>query len=278
MTAQTGLYVQNLADGSGATARGSRLAMGGLLAKNTDGTVKVGVLADGQGPVVTGTSGMSYNIRTHVAVTKMSDANGATLVPNYGTVNVATDPAPGSNSRIDIIYVLQRHLTVDGGSDVVNTPIFGVAKGNAASSPQPPSIPTGALELARVPVTVNTTATSGLTFTQGAITTANAGSQHQFLGKRWGVDYDASKHAVKTLTWQTAPSTDTNGIAPVVANLSTYFTGVASVQLTGSGDDPLRSPKAIITGNALNAYCYGANGSGLISTAVSMDVTIVGWV
>lgn len=175
MTAQTGLFVQQLADGSGTTAKGARQALAGLLAKNTDGTVKVGVLADGLGAVVTGAAGMSYSIRKHVAVTKVSEANGPTLVANDGTVSVATDPAPGSNSRIDTIWVQQRHLAVDGGADTVNTPLFGVAKGAAAASPSAPTIPTGALELARVTVPSGTTATSGLTFTQGAQTSANGG-------------------------------------------------------------------------------------------------------
>lgn len=171
MTAHVGLFVQQLADGSGATAKDARNAIAGLLAKNADGTVRVGVLADSQGPVVTGAAGMTYNIRKHVAVTKMSEANGPTLVPNDGSVSVTTDPAPGSNSRIDVIYVQQRHLAVDGGSDTVNTPIFGVAKGTASATPVVPVIPTGALELARATVTAGTTATSGLTITQGQWTT-----------------------------------------------------------------------------------------------------------
>jgi hypothetical protein len=174
VTALTGLYVQQLATGPGATARSSRLALAGLLAKNPDGTVKTGVLVDGQGPVVTGTAGMSYSIRSHVAVTKVSEANGPTLVPNDGTVVLATDPAPGSNSRIDTIWVRQQHIEGDGGTGTtINTPEFGVAKGAASATPAKPSVPTGALELASVPVTAGTTATSGLTFTQAASTTAN---------------------------------------------------------------------------------------------------------
>lgn len=176
MAAQTGLFVQQLADGSGTTAKGARQALAGLLAKNSDGTVRVGVLADGLGAVVTGAAGMTYNIRKHVAVTKVSEANGPTLVANDGSVSVSTDPAPGTNSRIDVIWVQQRHLVVDGGSDAVNTPVFGVAKGPTAAVPAVPSIPAGATELARVTVTAGTTATSGLTFTQGPWTVANGGS------------------------------------------------------------------------------------------------------
>lgn len=178
MTAQTGTYVQQLADGSGASARGARLAQAGLLAKNADGTVRVGVLADGQGPVVTGNAGMSYTIRKHVAVTKTSEANGPTLVPNDGNVTVTTDPAPAANSRIDIVWVQQRHLAVDGGADTVNTPLFGVAVGEPGAAPGAPTnlLPTGALELARTTVTAGTVATSGLVFIQAPWTVATGGT------------------------------------------------------------------------------------------------------
>lgn len=170
VAAQAGLFVARDAGGNGTTAKGARLALAGLLAKNSDGTVKVGVLADGQGPVVTGAAGMSYNVRKHVAVTKASEANGPVLVPNDGTVSVTTDPAPGSNSRIDVIYVLQPLVTGDGGSSSSVAPIIDVAKGAVAASPSVPAIPSGALELARVTVPSGTTATSGLTFTQGPFT------------------------------------------------------------------------------------------------------------
>lgn len=171
MTAQTGLFVARDAGGNGTTPKGARTALAGLLAKNADGTVKVGVLADGQGPVVTGAAGMSYSVRKHVAVTKASEANGPVLVPNDGTVSVSTDPAPGSNSRIDVVYVWQRLVSGDGGSETTVAPVIDVAKGAASATPAVPAIPTGALELARATVPSGTTATSGLTFTQGPTTT-----------------------------------------------------------------------------------------------------------
>jgi hypothetical protein len=170
MAGQPGLFVRQLANGSGTTPQGARQALAGLLAKNADGTVKTGVIADGQGAVVSGAAGMSYSIRKHVAVTKASEINGPTLVPNDGPVTVTTDPAPGSNSRIDIIYVLQRLVSGDGGSETTNQPLYDVAKGAVSATPVAPSLPTGALELARTTVTAGTTATSALTFTQGQLT------------------------------------------------------------------------------------------------------------
>lgn len=175
MTHHTGSWVARDAGGNGTTAQGSRLASGGLLSKNSTSAldVRTGVLFDGGGPVVTGAAGMTYSIRAHVAVTKMSNANGPTLVPNDSTVSVSTDPAPGSNSRIDVIWVRQRHVTGDGGSESSVAPEFGVAKGSSSVTPSAPSIPAGAVELSRATVTTGTTATSGLTFTPGRWTVAN---------------------------------------------------------------------------------------------------------
>lgn len=176
MVAQAGLFVARDAGGNGTTAKAARQALAGLLAKNSDGTVRTGVLADGAGAVVTGAAGMSYSIRKHVAVTKATEANGPVLVPNDGTVSVTTDPAPGSNSRIDVIYVWQRLVSGDGGSETTVAPVIDVAKGAASAVPSAPSIPGGALELARVTVPAGTTATSGLTFTQGQWTTTTGGT------------------------------------------------------------------------------------------------------
>jgi hypothetical protein len=171
MTLHTGTWVARNSLNNGTTARDARLADAGLIAKNANGTIRTGVLADGQGPVVTGAAGMSYNIRKFVAVTSAGETQGAVLVPNDGNVSVSTDPAPGSNSRIDVIYVLQNFITGDGGTGDNNTPEFGVARGAASATPSAPAIPTGGLELARVTVTAGTQATSGLTFTQGPRTT-----------------------------------------------------------------------------------------------------------
>lgn len=174
MTGHTGLFVAPVpGTTTGATAKDARLALAGLLAKNADGAVRVGVMADGLGPVVTGTAGMSYRIRKHVAVTKVSEANGPVLVPNDGDLLVSTDPSPGSNSRIDVIWVRQPHVTGDGGSETTVSPEYGVTRGATSAVPSKPAVPTGATELASVPVTAGTTATSGLTFTPGRWTAAN---------------------------------------------------------------------------------------------------------
>lgn len=280
MAAQTGTFVQQLADGSGATAKGARLAQAGILAKAADGTVRVGVLFDGQGAVVTGAAGMTYNVRKHVAVTKVSEANGPTLVPNDGSVSVSTDPAPGSNSRIDVIWVQQRHLVVDGGSDTVNTPVFGVAKGATAAVPVAPSIPTGALELARVTVSSGTTATSGLTFTQGPVTSPTGAAVHvRGSGLLWGVAFDPSRHIPVVFSNNVDLTPNATGDITLITDLKASFKGVSGAVASPAIASPLLISPSVFA-DVLGARLYNAGGSALNTGSGSQRVsfTVHGWV
>lgn len=177
MTAQRGLWIAQDGSGNGTTPKGARLATGGLLAHDgaTPLGVRKGVVFDGGGPVVTGTAGMSYDVRAFVVATMASSANGPTIVANDATVNVATGAAPGSGSRIDVVWVRQKLLAGDGGSETGNEAEIGVTQGVASGSPSAPAIPTGALSLAQVTVTAGTTATNTLVFTRSHQWTAAAG-------------------------------------------------------------------------------------------------------
>lgn len=178
MTGLTGLFVARDGSNNGTVPKGARQALGGLLAGNGASALDVrkGVLVDALGPVVAGTAGMSYDVRAFRAVTMTSTANGPVVVSNDATVNVTTTAAPGSNSRIDVVWCRQHLVAGDGGSDSDVTLEIGVTQGTAAASPSVPSIPTGALSLAQVTVTSGATATNTLTFTRShAWTTGNGG-------------------------------------------------------------------------------------------------------
>lgn len=288
MAAQTGLFVHQLPDGSGTTSRGARLALAGLLAKNTDGTVKTGVLADGLGPVVTGTAGMSYSIRKHVAVTKASEVNGPTLVPNDGAVTVPTDPAPGTNSRIDIIYVLQRLISGDGGSETTNQPLYAVAKGVTSATPVAPPLPAGALELARTTVTVGTTATSGLTFTYGTWTTTSGGKLpladtlvESGASALWGAAFNAVTHQRKIFSDTVVVVPNASGDVALILDLTTRFAGVSSVVATPGDVGPVTSQiKTQVSGNTLGARLFNGAGTPLAEASGNQRVNFVvcGWV
>lgn len=130
---------------------------------------QAGVLPGSSSPLVQGLSGFSYQVNAAAWVTSRGASDGYHLWGNDGPVLVATDPAPGGGlSRIDIIYALHPSNGENGDTDSV--PVIAVAKGTAASSPVAPTLPTGALELARNTMTSTATSTNsaGNTITQSA--------------------------------------------------------------------------------------------------------------
>lgn len=178
MTAQNGTWVSRDASDNGTTPASARLATGGMLAKNgaSGRDVRKGVLWDNGTPVVTGTASMAYSIRACNVVVMPSASQGPIIVPNDGDITVATTASPGSNSRIDVIWVRQHLVAADGGADTDVIAEFGVTQGTAAASPSAPAIPTGAVELASATVTTGTTATNTLTISQTHLWTVANGA------------------------------------------------------------------------------------------------------
>lgn len=160
-------------DSGGLSITDWRLIMSGLIARDGSGAPRLGVFPTHTTAIVTGTSGMSYSVGSFIAATSRNGA-GIELVANDGATAVATTAAPGSNSRIDVIWVRCRFPSyTDSGQ---TTPTFGVTQGTAAGSPTKPAIPAGALELATATVPSSATATnSGVVITQTFRYTATAG-------------------------------------------------------------------------------------------------------
>lgn len=164
MTKHTGWPVARDAGGNGTTAKGARLASGGLVAATAAILgVRRGVFVDNMAPVVSGTGGMAYEVRQFRGVTMTTTSNGPVLVAIDSPETVSTSAAPGSNSRIDVIWVRQHLVSGDGGSDSDVELEIGVTQGSVGAAPSVPSIPSGALALARATVTAGATQTSGLT-------------------------------------------------------------------------------------------------------------------
>lgn len=154
-----------------------KLAQSGLLMKRGAGSnlIRSGLFFDTTVNIVTGTSGMSYNVAAFTAALSRGAAAGTVLLCNDGTVNVPTTAAPGSNSRIDVVYAWQREFSLDG---VDSNPVIGVVQGTPAAVPVAPSLSAfpGAIELARITVPAGVTATnSGTTIVQSTRFTAAAG-------------------------------------------------------------------------------------------------------
>lgn len=137
----------------------ARLAYAGLLAASTGGNgVRQGVFpGPASDAIVTGTAGMSFNVAAFNGAVNRSATVGPYLLANDGTVNVTTTAAPGSGSRIDIIYAQAKDVE-QGDAD--SDPVIGVVQGAASGSPVAPSLPTGAVELARATIQAGATATN----------------------------------------------------------------------------------------------------------------------
>lgn len=135
-----------------------------------------GVLPGSTSPLVTGSAGWAYTVKAARWVTSRGASDGVHLWGNDGDITVGSSgvggtvtAAPGAGlSRIDIIYAF--HPSASENSDTTSAPTVAVAVGTAASTPLAPSIPTGALELARNTMTssATTTASAGNTITQSA--------------------------------------------------------------------------------------------------------------
>lgn len=147
---------------------------------STANLIRPGVLYNGTASLVLGRATMSYDVLPFTAALTRGATAGTVILSNDGTVTVNTTAAPGSNSRIDVIYVWAREFSIDG---VDSNPVIGVIQGIAAASPTVPSLAAfpGAIELARVTVPAGVTATnSGTTFTQTAPFTAVDGGTIPF--------------------------------------------------------------------------------------------------
>jgi len=150
-----------------------RLMLGSLLAAGGTGlAARPGVFPGAPTALVTGytgPSGWAYQVAAASFATTRGAADGVHILTNGGPELVPTDAAPGTAgaSRVDIVYVLQP--SKGENSDNSSTPVLKVAKGQPSTGePIAPSLPPGALELARNTITsaATSTASAGNTIQQ----------------------------------------------------------------------------------------------------------------
>ena len=145
----------------GTTPLESRLAMAALVAEYAPGQPRTGVMTQSiDNPAIVGASSgsMTYTVQPCEVVIARAAGDGVYIITVSGTTNIPTDPAPGTGSRWDILYIKQ--IDTDMG-DANNLPVLDVAKGTAATSPTKPAIPTGAIQLAEARIFAGTTTASG---------------------------------------------------------------------------------------------------------------------
>ena len=162
-----------------------RIADAGLVAAQTTTlAVRTGVLVGpGLTSLVSGTAAtapMTYSIAPHHWVTQRASGDGVYLGALAAATTVSTTAAPGSNSRIDIIWSKQNDLgstvTPDSGTTEAT---YGVTQGTAAASPTAPTIPVGAVEIGRATVATGATTTNSaqVTISQTARLTSARGTR-----------------------------------------------------------------------------------------------------
>ncbi|MEA5454466.1 hypothetical protein SPF06_07010 [Sinomonas sp. JGH33] len=141
----------------GTTTVEARLALAGLYAENAPGVPRSGVLAQSATNLVTARSdGFSYDIAPCQLVIGRAANEGVYNPTLTGTTNAVSAAAPGSGSRWDLVYVLQRD---PGKGDTDNQPVVGVVQGASGSTPTKPygSVPAGAYVLAEAQIFSGTT-------------------------------------------------------------------------------------------------------------------------
>lgn len=159
MTQELPVWMQN-------NAYSARLDRGLIAALMTEGVIN-GLVVTQRGAG----ANMSVDISAGRAIIGGDDqANqGSYLAVTTVLENVAIGAAPGSNSRIDLVYY--RVNDPNAGGPAGSTSAFGVVAGTPAASPSVPALPTSAIPLAQVLV-----ATGTVSITNAMITDVRAAS------------------------------------------------------------------------------------------------------
>lgn len=197
LTRSPGTYRET--DNSGALPRDLRQMLAGMV-------TGAGVLPGSASPLVQGTASFAYQINAGWWATTYGGTDGLHVWGNDGSYTISVDDtgaslaAPGAGTtRIDIIYAMQPSNSENAATDSI--PVVAVKKGTAGTPGLAPTIPTGALELARNEMTsaATSTASAGNTITQ---TSARAGLK----GLRDGAILTLSRSISSGLTTNLLPA------------------------------------------------------------------------
>lgn len=131
--------------------------------------VRPGIVYQGTTTLITGTATTAPSMTVSVAALSWVGQKAATEgvyqagMPAVQLVDIAA--APGSNSRIDVVWVMQRDASSTTSPDGVTRGELGVTTGTPGVSPVKPAIPVGAVEVGTVTVAAGATATTNGTVT-----------------------------------------------------------------------------------------------------------------
>jgi len=179
-----------------ADANDVRLALAGLMVRDSSGNPRTGIFFRNTTALVTSTATMNSSVAAFEAALSRS-GQGVILLANNGATNVLHDTAPVANSRFDTIYMKQND-SVSPNADANSLPVFGILKGAPSVSPTLPTYATAEAALDAAPgigagaepltaVLIPSTATSmqsaGVVYTQLYQYTASTGGVVPFRTK-----------------------------------------------------------------------------------------------
>lgn len=150
------------------SAQEARLALAGLLASQGSNPLdaRTGALyGPGTTTLIAGTTAtapMTVTVGVHDAILSRGTANGPYLMPTEAVQTVSIDAAPGSGTRIDVVYEKQQDSTAGVPTpDATTGPLYGVQAGTVGAGE--PSITgiVGAKKLGTVAVSAGATNTLG---------------------------------------------------------------------------------------------------------------------
>lgn len=148
------------------SAADHRLSIAGMIAASgTTPAARTGVMwGPGSTALITGTSAtgtMTVNVLAHHWVTSRATGDGVYLGTKETSTTVNIAAAPGTNSRIDVVYSKENDSASTISPDGSTGELYGVVTGTAAVSPTKPAIPVGAVEIGTVTVAAGATNTAG---------------------------------------------------------------------------------------------------------------------
>lgn len=198
-------------------AQEARLALAGLIAVHgaTLLDARTGVMhGAGSTALVTGTTAtapMTVSIAPHQWVTSRGNANGPYVGSLAAAQTVTIGAAPGSGTRVDVVYVKQNDPTpgvpTPDTSPATAQPIYGVLAGTVgAGKPSLASI-VGAEELATVSVSAGATKT-----TDGTVLITNTARQVVARGAEIPVRNTTERDALSTYTGLHVKRLDLGGV------------------------------------------------------------------
>jgi hypothetical protein len=148
------------------SAQEARTGLSALVAHDGAGA-RLGVFYEGTQTLVTGTATTSPSMQVSVAPLafcgQKASSEGVYVGRSPGQVFVDIAAAPASNSRIDVVYAMQRDANSTTSPDGITQGEVGVITGTAAVSPTKPAIPAGAVEVGTVQVPAGATSTTDAT-------------------------------------------------------------------------------------------------------------------